>query len=287
MIEDQNTTPNPEADDAQPPAAEAASAGGPANDEEAVFTDSIDVESALAAIASLNELAVDETEAETDADLESVSDDIDELILAESSDDIIDAVYEDVPQELPAHSADFAQPPLSKLYRGQAASIVPALLLIGSGGFLTWALFAQDIVLTVPLLGSLVVGALGLMLLAQWLTSGRWSRGSFFIGLLLLFCGGTIIFLTQASEFGLFNVWPLLLAAVGITFILTAIFTPPFDRRAFLIGLLFVVASAAAWLVTGQILQDNLLQILRQMWPVAVVLLLIVLLAPLMPRRID
>ena len=76
-------------------------------------------------------------------------------------------------------------PPLTTLKRGQLGSVVPALLLIGLGAWLTLTTTSG----TPPdplLVAAVVVGGIVVSLLAQWLGTGRWSRGALFFALLLL-----------------------------------------------------------------------------------------------------
>lgn len=89
------------------------------------------------------------------------------------------------------HSS-FRQPPLSALDRGQAASVVPALLLVGIGVFFT-ILLTSGLPLPAPdIVAGIALGAVGICLIAAWVSSGRWARGNLFMGVVCL-VGGALL----------------------------------------------------------------------------------------------
>ena len=123
-----------------------------------------DIDAALAAVASLSEM-MPEREAEAQARADSQ-------------------------QGTPTFVPEMPMPPLTTLKRGQLGSIVPALLLIGFGAWLTLTTTSGT-----PPDPLLVAGRdrrrdHAVTLLAQWIGTGRWSRGVLFFALLVLLVGG-------------------------------------------------------------------------------------------------
>lgn len=83
----------------------------------------------------------------------------------------------------------FAQPPQMRLQRGQPASVIPALILIAVGAYLTFALTLSQTPPAPGIVAVLVCGAIGITLLSYWLNSRRWARGALFGGLVLILTG--------------------------------------------------------------------------------------------------
>ncbi len=122
-----------------------------------------DVDAALSALSSLNVLAAD-------APREAFAPQ--EVILSE---------------ELP-------QPPLATLERGTTPSVVPALLMIAAGVFLTFYLASGN---PMPAPQYLVGGGLilfGISSLTWWLGTSRWARGSLLVGLACIAGGAALFF---------------------------------------------------------------------------------------------
>ena len=281
--------------------------------------DDFDVEAALAAVASLEHLATstsDDAPAETDAD-DPADDDFDDRellqIAAEAralrQDDpdaprtqpLVD-VADDAPPahddagDLPAAAyalddrftaqpqAGIPRPPLSELNRGTLASILPALLLIIGGGALTFLLTTSTAVLAPPLLAMIALGGVGVILLVQWLASARWAMGSFFIGMALLLCAVTGVYLLQGTQLSLQAGYPLFLTAIGLAFILTDIFTAS-HNRVWLLGLLIGIAGVGGVLVTSGALDTAWITTLQAYWYVPAIIIALILIAPLVRRQ--
>jgi hypothetical protein len=122
-----------------------------------------DVDAALSALSSLNVLAAD-------APREAFAPQ--EVILSE---------------ELP-------QPPLATLKRGTTPSVVPALLMIAAGVFLTFYLASGN---PMPAPQHLAGGGLilfGISSLTWWLGTSRWARGSLLVGLACIAGGAALFF---------------------------------------------------------------------------------------------
>jgi hypothetical protein len=254
-------------------------------------TEDIDVEGALAALASLQDLARDES-AKVEAPkieapkAELASEEIEEFERLESHPEELTLTSE-IPAaaESPSpYDSIFPRPPVSVLHRGQLASVVPALLLIGIGGYLTFALTISNSAPDPLLILVILVAGLAITLLAQWLSASRWTMGNFFFASLLLLVGGTFGFLLLSPNINLLQGWPLLITALGTSFVLSDLFVPT-GRRVWFLGLLLAIAGLAGLSITMNLVTGTIAQVLGVIWPIPLVFLLMVLLAPLFRRR--
>jgi hypothetical protein len=180
----------------------------------------------------------------------------------------------------------FPFPPQVTLQRGQMASVVPALLLILIGGWLTFTLTTTQSPPDSGLLLAVGAGAAALTLAVYWLTaSGGWARGMLFFALSVLLTGGAGVFLVGTTSPGLANGWPLLAAAWGLAFILSGLLARPPERSLFLPGLLLMVGGAAGYTVTAGVLSGGLVSALGTFWPVVLGVAALLFLLPLVARR--
>ena len=217
-----------------------------------------DIDAALAAVASLSEM-MPEREAEA-------------------------LVRADARQGKPTFVPEMKMPPLTTLKRGQLGSLVPALLLIGLGAWLT--LTTTSGTPPNPLLVIVVViGGIVLSLLAQWLGTGRWSRGALFFALLVLLIAGVVVFSVQPKGLDLLRGWPLLIVALGLAMMLSGLLARPVSGRLLLPGFLIVLSGAVGLTVTLNLIPTNLLSIATPLAPVMLVIVLILWMLPLLFRR--
>ncbi len=219
-----------------------------------------DVDAALAAVASFSELTP-EGEAEAQAD---------------------------AARTAPAFVPEMQLPPLTTLKRGQLGSVVPALLLIGIGAWLT--LLTTTGTQPDPLLVALVIGGgLVLSLLAQWLGTRRWSRGALFFALAALLLAGAVAginaFSQQPGGINLVQGYPLLIAALGVAFVLDGILARPASSRVIVPGVLLIGAGGVGLTVTINLLPANLLDFAAPLLPVVLVIVVVLVLLPLIFRR--
>jgi hypothetical protein len=272
MTDEYETTPENEID--SPQSFESASNFG---------TDDFDVEGALAAVASLHELTrIDELEALDEEDVL----EIDEFERIDSVDDELDEEAETglATAEPTPYDSVFPRLPSSVLHRGQLASIVPALLLIGVGAYLTFILTASDQTLNPPVIAGIAVGGFGAILLAYWISSARWAMGSFFIGVSLLLIGATAAYLALPNNLSLIQGWPLLLTALGAAFVISDLFAPS-GRRLWLVGLIFAISGLAGTVASSDLLDEGIQQSIGGLWPLALVIVLVLLIAPRLRRQ--
>lgn len=139
-------------------------------------------------------------------------------------------------------------PPRSTLHRGQASSFVPALLLIGIGAWLT-LMYTNDSPPDPALVAVIAIGAAALTLIVRWFTTGGWSRGLFFTGITVFALGAATALMFLPDGLGAGG-WPLIPAALGLGVLLSGILTRPREPRLVFPGLLLIVGSMTALLLT-------------------------------------
>jgi len=233
-------------------------------------TDGMDIEAALAAVSTLSDMLAEQEAAE-------------QARIAQAEAEVQAAAERQARLEHPEQF--FPVPPLSTLHRGQMASVVPALLLIAIGAWLTFTLTISKTVPDAGLLLGIGLGSLGLTLLVRWLTAARWTHGSLFDGLALLFSAAILIFLLQPFSPGLAQGWPLLLVGIGLSAAVTGFLAFPRERRLFLPGLLLIVAGVAAFVVQMGVLGNEFINIAASLWPAALVVIALIWLLPVFRRR--
>lgn len=218
-----------------------------------------DIDAALAAVSSLSDLVAEQEAAE-------------------------EARAEARRPTVTAYKPTLPAPPLSTLKRGSLGSLVPALLLMGGGAWLTFT-FTTGATVEPLLLTALVIGGIALSLLAQWLGTRRWSRGVLFAALLIAAVAGVIVFSLQPGGIDLVRGWPLLLVALGVALLLAGLLARPVERRAFVPALLLALAGALGLGFTGGYLPQDFLAIVTPYAPAGLVALAVVWAAPLLFKR--
>jgi len=175
-------------------------------------------------------------------------------------------------------------PPLVTLKRGRLGSLIPALLLIGIGAWLTLMTTSgtpPDPLLTVGVL----VGAVVLSLLAQWLGSGRWSRGLLFFALLVLLLAGVVFLAFQPTGIDPQRGYPALIIALGLAIVLAGLLARPVSAGVIIPGVLVIFAGAIGFAVTLGYIPADILASAVTFAPVVLVIVLVLLLLPLIFRR--
>lgn len=172
--------------------------------------------------------------------------------------------------------------------RTQIAMLPLALALIALGLFLSARAFEieglPEIDDTALALG--FGGALAFTAVFHSLVFGRRERGLLFFGLLPLVTAGLIYALVTfvEAEPDATEWWPLLLAALGVTFLLTFALERGHDVRLILLGVLALVAAGTAYTVTSGLIEQDWLDRAGEYWPLLLAALGIGLL-PLAFRR--
>ncbi len=223
----------------------------------------LDIEAALAAVSELSSIAEEED--------------------TEPEDRAITPVEVALPEE-PVIREAFPMPELVTLTRGQAASVVPGLVLILAGIWLTFNLTSGDSSLTPVIIIGLLSSGIGLSLLSYWQTSAGWSRGSFFTGLVLLLLGASGVFLLQDGATAA-TLWPLIFVIIGIAFWATAFFTQPKEDGLFRLGLITLVMGFVGYLGTGGILPPEIINLIGGLWPIVLGLTAVIFILPWLFKR--
>ncbi len=272
--------------EAQEPAEAASLAGGSVAEETAAVPDiapeaspeaqdefiigDLDIDAALAAVSSLSDML---------AEQEAVEEARRARLVAEEQSAAERAARLEHPELF------FEMPLPVTLHRGSLASVVPGVLLIALG---IWLTFAFTTAQTPPetglvLLAMLASGAVAL--LAHWLASGRWARGSFFLGLTLLLLIGVGAWVTEPGLPDWSTGWSLLPLAPGIALLLSAVAARPVERRLALPGLLLIMIAAAAYGAIGLSFPADLLRLIETLWFVPLIVLALLVLLPFIFRR--
>lgn len=218
-----------------------------------------DIDAALAAVSSLSDLVAEQEAAE-------------------------EARAEARRPAVTVYKPTLPTPPVSALKRGSLGSLVPALLLMGGGAWLTFTLTSGATVDPLLLL-ALGIGGVALSLLAHWLGTRRWSRGVLFVALLIAAAAGVIAFSLQPSGIDLTRGWPLLLAAFGVALALAGVLARPVERRAFVPAFLLILAGALGLAFTGGYVPNDWLPTLAPYAPAGLAVLAVVWIAPLVFKR--
>lgn len=184
----------------------------------------------------------------------------------------------------PAFEPSLPMPPMTRLRRGQLGSLVPGLLLIGIGAWLTLTTTAGT-PLNPLLLAAVVVGAVVLTLLAQWISTGRWGRGYLFFAVFIALAAAFFGFSLQPGGLSLLRGWPLLIAALGVSMIVTSVLSRPSDQRLLPPGILLVTAGLLAVIVTSNVLPQRILTAIAPWGPAVLIALLVLWLLPFVFRR--
>ncbi|HEX2619509.1 MAG TPA: hypothetical protein VHL11_05160 [Phototrophicaceae bacterium] len=227
--------------------------------------DSLDIDAALAAVSSLSDLLA-EREAQEIAERQRVETEF--------------QVQEERVRRKEAHV--FPHPATVRLQRGSPASLIPALLLMGVGGYLTFALTLTETPPAPGLIVFIVTGAAGLSLVAYWLASGRWSRGSLFAGLSLILVGGWLYALTLPIPVSPRQGWIFLIAAVGLAALLTGLLAKPAAGRFIAFGMALIAGTGILFALSNNL---SLIDLFRTAALVILPAMLILMLLSVVFRR--
>jgi len=172
--------------------------------------------------------------------------------------------------------------------RHQVSMLPLALFLLGLGGYLTAR--QQHIEgrpdFTAPSLLGLVVLALAFAAVFRAIVFGRRERGLLFIGLWIWTTAGAAALLVYAydAQPDVTEWWPLVLASLSFTFLLTYVFERSHDARLVLLALLTAVAAGTAFWITMGNVDQSFLNTAADYWPLLLLVIGIGLL-PLAFRR--
>ncbi len=229
---------------------------------------SLDIEAALAAVSGLSDMVAEREAAEQARIAHAEAE-------AQAKAEAIDRVRH--PERY------FPVPPRLLLKRGQFASVVPGLVLVVLGVWLTFSYTTANAP-SGDVLAVALTGGLALIFLSRWFASGRWARGSLFLALTLLLAGGVFLAAPVLPD-GLADAWPLLVAAPGVAIILAGLLSRPADRRLFFPGVALVVAGLVGLLVMFGAAPAELMTALAAWWPLPLVVVVVLLILPRFNRQ--
>lgn len=178
--------------------------------------------------------------------------------------------------------ADLARPARVTQYRAQRrmqiSMALPGLLLTGLGALLLWQTTLPDSERVPPavLLG-IVVGAVGVAIIARFALNGRRERGLFLIGLLILAFGALFALVVSGALF-VEQLLPLSLIAVGLALGLTFTFERSHERGLLLPALALMAAGGLALPFTLGVFSLDLITIAAAFWPLILLVLALILL---------
>ena len=193
---------------------------------------------------------------------------------------LIEAEQRAYEADAPAPSYYFPSPPDVTLERGQLASVIPALVLIVLGSYLTFILTSsEDTTFRSDILLYSGAGAIGIALLAYWLSTGRWMHGALFSGLSVLLTVGTVYALAQTDDPG-WRGWPLLLSAVGLAALLSALLSARMRIRQAFAGILLIIAGLIGAVVTTDTLGEDITELTERAGPVILIAIVLLVTVP-------
>ncbi len=184
----------------------------------------------------------------------------------------------------PDYHPKLRMPSAIRLRRGQIGSVVPALILIGLGAWMTLS-NAAGAPLDPMLVGMILVGGLMVSFAAEWLFSGRWARGLLLVALLALFAAGGSALVLQSGADNALVAYPLLLSALGIAIILSGLLARPVERVMLGPGMVFITAGIVGFLVLDGVIPATVLSTAAAYWFVPATIVLLLVLLPLIFRK--
>jgi hypothetical protein len=169
--------------------------------------------------------------------------------------------------------------------RLQVSSAFPALAMISIGALL----IVSPLWLTPAIVFGLVIAAMGVSLLARFWLNGRRERGLCFLGLSILLWSA---FLTAVVARGLLldRIWPILIMALGLALLCTFLFERIHERSVILPGIALIIAGGIALMFTWPLLSGAWLDSVQSLlvyWPIAAIVLAILLIPRAFSRRVN
>jgi hypothetical protein len=229
-------------------------------------TEDVDLDAALAAVSSLDDMLAEQEAAEM-AELAQQQAEIEAREQAEA--------------RLRNPEYFFAMPPMQSMQRGRMDSVIPALILILLGAWLTFSLTTSQTSVDPALVLGAAGAGVGIALIARWMATGRWAMGVLFFALLILLSGGIFLFLLTSNN--LIVAWPLIFVGTGLAFLITGLIAG--QTRLALPGLVIIFGSMIALVVTQQMLPDSLLSQVASAWPIVAVIIVLIFALPVIFRR--
>jgi len=217
----------------------------------------------------------------------------------QEADDVSDSTLDSAvtqPQQRPEEEAAAPTPAglspapaFQEVPRFRPTALVVSGLLIALGMIFVWPLFSGGYTLAPG--GTLAIATVGIALglLAHWSNTRRRARGALFLALIILFWGLlTGVFVLEAEQGLVATGWPLYLATLGGTLLLTFLGDRRRDRQFLVPGTALIIAGLAGLLVTQQQIPTGIVDFIEQIgawWLVVLAVALLPLAFRQVPRR--
>lgn len=161
------------------------------------------------------------------------------------------------------------QPELIRQQRPSRLAIAPlAFGLIGLGILLLAENFVEELEITAGAAITILLGSFVLTTVFRFFESGRRQRGLFFMGVVLLIWGGVVALnVLRGDEFPIDEFWPLTIAGVGAAFFITFLFERNHQAGLVFPGIILMFASAIAFMVTLDVIGQDVLDGVKDFWP--------------------
>ncbi|MCU0479947.1 MAG: hypothetical protein MUE54_01890 [Anaerolineae bacterium] len=234
----------------------------PELDDVSLFSDDLDIESALASVANLSALITDTNEVAQ-----------------------VSGTTQSIPKETapPMFESDFPRPPLFTLERGQMPSVIPALALMAIGAGLTFLLITGAESVNTGMVSILAVGGICVLLLLVWLANGRWARGALFLALMIGSTAGILTVLPQ-TEWNV-NGLPLLLCGWGASVILSGWLSPKGTPQGLFTGILLIIMGISGFVFTAGFLPTSIMPLINQYGYIILGIIAVILFIPALFKR--
>lgn len=144
----------------------------------------------------------------------------------------------------------------------------------------------EGLEITLPAAIVIIVGALVLTYIFRFFTSGRRERGLFFLATVTIVWGGVIaLTVLNTEDFEIAEFWPLILAGIGVAFFFTFLFERTHQVGLVFPGIILMFASAVAFAVTLDVIDQKVLDAVADYWPLVVAFVGLTLLPSALQER--
>lgn len=117
----------------------------------------------------------------------------------------------------------------------------------------------------------ILIGALVLTYIFRFFTSGRRERGLFFLAVVTLAWGSLLgLSIVNDERYPLAEFWPLLFAGVGVAFFFTFLFERSHQVGLVFPGMILLFSSGVALLVTQNIINEDIQDVVADFWPLLI-----------------
>lgn len=176
--------------------------------------------------------------------------------------------------------------PIRQKHSNRLAIFPFAMGFITLGALLLAESRVEGLEVTLPAAIVIIVGALVLTYIFRFFTSGRRERGLFFLATVTIVWGGVIaLTVLNTEDFEITEFWPLILAGIGVAFFFTFLFERTHQVGLVFPGIILMFASAIAFAVTLDVINQSVLDAVADYWPLVVAFVGLTLLPSALQNR--